>query len=32
MVYVLLSHQLLMFEDLKYTYDSFVPDRPPSHH
>ena len=28
MVYVLLSHQLMMFEDPKYTYDSLVHDRP----
>jgi hypothetical protein len=32
MVYVLLSHQLMMFEDQKYTYDSLVHGRPPGHH
>ena len=32
MVYVLLSHQLMMFEDPKYTYDSLVHDRPPIPH
>jgi hypothetical protein len=29
MFYVLLLHQLMMFEDPKYTYDSFVYVRPP---
>ena len=31
MVYVLLSSQLMMFEDPKYTYDLLVHDRPPGH-
>ena len=31
MVYILLSHQLMTFEDPKYTYDLLVHDRPPGH-